>query len=447
MKHRNRKYSPLATAALLMSVLLGGAVLVKTDGTRLEGDVSRDGDNWVITAKGGTRTTVPASDVKSLDFGGKPDASADAGLASLRRSIETQSDPKRAIERYKQFVQTYKGTNAAAEAQLDLATWEDRLDRGMVKIGGKWITSEEAATLKAGATDQAKAAIEALRQSKMQDANDLLSAALTADPANATALYVRGVVSYRTDKLPDAKKAFEACLVTAPMYGPTLNNLAVTTYRMNQIPLALNFYDKALVAMPLERGLINNVAEALEALPEAQKNSAIAQRVRRKFEEQEAILAQRLAQQGLFRWGATWVTQKELDDLKAAEQKIKDQLDQLAGQYQALADQLIRTENQISANQRDLADMERRSLVYDNTGRVVQLPLPPQYATLKTQTDQLLADHQVAVAKQAAIRTQAKAVQKQLPTPKYTGIQQIFAAEAAPVPAPPTSPSATTHPG
>jgi predicted nuclease with TOPRIM domain len=216
---------------------------------------------------------------------------------------------------------------------------------------------------------------------------------------------------------------------------------------MNQIPLALNFYDTALVAMPLERGLINNVAEALEALPEAQKNSAIAQRVRRKFEEQEAILAQRLAQQGLFRWGATWVTQKELDDLKAAEQKIKDQLDQLAGQYQALADQLIRTENQISANQRDLADMERRSLVYDNTGRVVQLPLPPQYATLKTQTDQLLADHQVAVAKQAAIRTQAKAVQKQLPTPKYTGIQQIFAAEAAPVPAPPTSPSATTHPG
>lgn len=432
-----------------------GAV-VKTDGTRVEGQVSREEEGWVVTGKDGVQTTIATNEVKSVEVGGKPDPKAESGLASLRRSTEALGDPKRAVERYKQFVATYRDSAAAAEGQLDLALWQERLDKGLARIMGKWVTPAEAAVLRAGATDQAKAAIEALRQSKMNDAGDLLAAALAADPKNPTALYVKGVLSYRQDKLQDARRAFEASLESATSYGPSLNNVAVTAFRMNQYPLALNFYDQALVAMPLERGLLNNVAEALEALPDNVRNTAIAKRVKRKFDEQDTLLAQRLAQQGLFRWGATWVDRAQLDDVRAAEQKTKATLDRLAGQYQALADKIIHLEGQIAANQRDMSIMESQTLRSDGKGGVYQFPLPAAYYTLKSMTDGYIADREAALQQQASIRSQARAAQKETPAPKYTGIQQIFAAEAAPVPAappgsappsPPSGPSPTSSPG
>jgi tetratricopeptide (TPR) repeat protein len=417
-------------------------ILTKTDGTRLEGEVKREGDVWVVTQADGKRITVPPGEVRGIELTGKPGAAADAGLASLRRSGETQTDPARMVERYKQFIEMHKGTSAAEEAALDLATWETRLARGMRKVGSEWLDSEEAERQRAGATDLALSAIGMLRESRLAQAEEAIAQSLAADPGNPTALYLRGILLYRQDKFADARRAFEQTLQRAPAHGPTLANLAVTAFRLNQWGIALNNYDQALIAMPLERGLLNNLAEAFNTLPDNQKSTPLGRRVQRKFTEQDTLLAQRLAQLAppngpLFRWGATWVNQNQLNEIRAAEAKIKTELDQLAGQYDQLARRLTGIDTQIRQNTQDMQRYESQSFGTDANGNVVRLPLPQVYYTLRNQTDALRNERTQVEAQQAQLRNRAREVQKQTPIPQFTGIQQLYAAEAAPRSVPP----------
>lgn len=457
MDFRYSVRAALIAAAIGLPGVPGNAawadVLVKNDGTRLEGDVRREGESWVVIGKDGSRTLVRPSEVKGIEYTGRSGGSnAEAGLASLRRASENQTDPVRVVERYRQFIETNKGTPVAEEAAKDLAVWEDRVARRMVKIAGNWVDEREAAEMKASATQRARQAMLALRESRLNDAESLLAEALGADPVNPTANYLRGVLLHRQDKLADARKAFDIANTAVPNHGPTLNNIAVTAFKLNQQALALTFYEQAMVALPIERGLLNNVAEALEACPDQVKNGVVWKRLKRKFDEQDLILAQRLAQQGLFRWGATWVTRVQLAELKAVEEKIKAEVDKLSAEYDQLTLRLTQIDSTIASNDRQLRDIELQSLRRDQNGNLVQLPLPNYYYTLRTQNDTLRAERTEVERQQVALRARAKEAQKQMPQPQYTGVQQLYAAEAAPIAvgasehtAPP-SPAPTTRP-
>lgn len=416
-----------------------GDVLTRLDGSRLAGTVTRAGQVWVVTTAEGDRVEVAPGDVLRIDLAPRPNAtSADAALASLRRSSDAQTDPGRAVERYRQFVQMNRGTPAGEDAALDLMMWESRVERGLQRLGSAWVTAEQAEQVRSQATDLAMRAVVELRESRLAAAEQTLADAVAADPTNPTAHYLRGVLLYRQDKLQDARRAFEASLESAPGHGPTLGNLAVTTYRMGVFGLSMNLFDQALIAMPLERGLLNNVAEALHALPDAQRNNQAARRVQRKFDEQDTILAGRLAnlpppEGPLYRWGATWVTKQQLDEYRAAESKNKAALDQLAGEYDQTVLRIQGIDEQIRRNSEDMRRIEAQSFGTDASGNLVRFPLPQIYYTLRTQNEQLRADRQGVEARQAQIRAQARAVQAQSPAPKFTGVLQLYAAEAAPV--------------
>jgi tetratricopeptide (TPR) repeat protein len=371
----------------------------------------------------------------------------DAGLASLRRSVESATDARKVVERYRQFIERYKGTPASEEAAADLGVWEDRVARGLVKLGPNWVAPEEVERIRGESTEQARQALAALDQSRLNDAEDLLKAALTADPGNAPALYLRGVLLYRQEKLPDARKAFEASLVSAPRYGPSLNNLAVTAFRMQQWTFALQQYDQALLLMPLQRGLLSNVAEAMEALPEIQKNTPLARRVKRKYDEQMAQLSQQLAQRPaseggpLYPWGATWVNQQQMDAIRAGQDKAKDELDKVSNDIDQLARQVVTLEGQITANVNDMKRIEAECFRYDQQGNVVQFPLPQVYYTLRNQTEQLKGQRLLLLGQQEGLKKKMEDLKKAAPAglPKFTGIQQLYAGAAAPglVPSPP----------
>lgn len=364
-------------------------------------------------------------------------AAVSPALASLRRSTENATDAKKVVDRYKQFIEMNKGTPAGDDAQGDLAIWEDRLARGLIKFGGptgKWVDPAEADGLRAEATDQARLAVTALDQSRLADADAAIAAALAIDPANAAALYLRGVLTYRQDKLADARRAFDGANAANPGYGPTLSNLAATAFRLSQWNLAIQNYDQAMLVMPLEKGLLSNVAEAMEALPENQKNTTQFKKLKRRYDEQLVQLSLRLAQQGLYPWGATWVNQKQLSEIKAAEKAQKDELDKLAGQY----DQLVATakglDDRINANISDMKRMEAETFHYDQNGNIIQTALPQIYYTVRNQTEQMKAQRVQIDSQQAALRAKAKEIQKSpaAGVPKFTGIQQLYAAAAAP---------------
>jgi tetratricopeptide (TPR) repeat protein len=239
--------------------------VILNDGTRLEGDVKRNNEGWVVIGPTGKMTQINAADVKSIQM--TPDTGAAANqerIATLRRSVENLTDLKAIIDRYDRFLATAPDAESKKAAEADLAEWRDRQDRGMVKLGSQWVNPSEKAKVQEQSLALAGQARDYLKQGRLKEAEPILDEAIKVDPGNASALYLKGVLAYRQDQFPQARKAFEDTLKLVPDHAPTLNNLAVTAYRQNQQGAAFHHYDRAMMVAPQDRLILANVAEALD---------------------------------------------------------------------------------------------------------------------------------------------------------------------------------------
>ena len=325
----------IAAAAAAASPAFADVVHLK-DGTTITGDVKRGTIGYLVTLPDGKVKPVAPEDVKSIEVGataprptavGVPAATttrpADAdeatrNLASLRRSVENTDDPRRAIEKYQRFIETAAGTPAEIEARKDLAMWQDRAEKGLVKVGPKWVSPAERTKMQERSLAQASSARRLLRQGKLPEAAQAIDQALADDPNNPAALYLRGLLQYRKDQVPAARTSFELVNRLVPGNAATLNNLAVIAARQSQPNVALGYYDQAMSASPQDRNILDNVAEALYTLPDNARNSGIARRVAARFAEQDAALASEMEKRDMHRWGATWVTTADFDRLSIA---------------------------------------------------------------------------------------------------------------------------------
>ncbi len=418
----------LATGALADSILL-------KDGSRLDGTIKKTDAGWQVTAADGKVTVVPLTNVKSIELGSRAPngANSNAALGSLRRSVEALSDIKKIIERYEQFIANSKDPAVIDDAKKDLATWQDRKARGLVKQGSNWVTAEEAARLREQAVATVAQARDLLRQAQVTEAESAIQQALSADPSNPAALYLRGVLLYRADKLVDARKAFESVNTSIQNHAPTLNNLAVILWRQNASGGSLTYFDQAMLAAPVNKFILDNVAEAIGALSDDQRKGKAMQRVVARFTEQDVILQRQAAAQGMYRWGSTWVDQKELDELKAAEKQIRDRLAQLDKEFEDNKRRLAQIDDEIAANERAMRDIEARSVWRDRDGNLVQMPLPSSYYEYKNNNDKLRREGTSLQARFDQLRNEAKRTQQQLPTPRFTGVMQIVGVEGTPL--------------
>ena len=447
----------------LSSALLADAIVLK-DGTRLEGTIKKLGDQWHVTGADGKVTKVPVSSVKSIVLGsGKGDdnstsgggsaapgnaaGNSDAGLASLRRSVEALTDINQIIERFERFVANTKDQAVLTDANKDLATWRERRDKGYIKQGTSWVTPEEAEKLRGKSLSTTAEAREQLRAGRVAEAESLLQQALNEDPTNPAALYLRGLMLYRADKLVDARKAFEAVNKSVERHAPTLNNLAVIVARQNQHGPALVFYDEAMQAQPVNKFILDNVADQLGTMPEDARKGKAVERVIRRFTEQDLILQQQLGPQGWFRWGSTWVDQKTLDELKAAEKEIKERIGAMESEFEGNKRRIGEIENTIRSNEREMQEMKSRSIWRDRDGRMHYMPLPHAYYDMQRE-NQNLRDEQVRLqVRFDQLRAEARQTQAQLPTPRFTGVQHVVGAEGTPLLPPPAGPPATSPVG
>lgn len=426
----------------LARVALGDVVVLK-DGTRIEGDVKRTADGWTIKAAGGSVRNVAADAVQSIELGDAAKSGSMEGLASLRRSVEALSDVNQIIDRYQRFIERTKEAQVIAEAQVDLASWRERRDRGLVKHGNKWVTPEEVVEISVKANATALEARDLIRQNRLKEADQLLQQAIADDPQNPAVSYLRGVMLYRQDKLSDARKSFEAVNAILSGHAPTLNNLAVVLWRQKQQPAALNYYDQAMQAQPVNKFILNNVAEALGAVSEEQRKTSAIAKVLRRFTEQDLILQQQMAQQGLFRWGSTWVDQKKLDELKAAEKEIHDKLDAMQQEFDQSKTRITQIDSEIKYNQQQMANIQSQCLFRDKDGNYVSIPLPAMYYDLQRGNQSLQVEQDSLRSKLTTMQEQAKRLRQQVPVPQFTGIHQLVGVEGTPLPkeAPGTQPA------
>ena len=416
------------------------------DGSTMTGDIKKTPDGWTVIDEKGKSHTFAADAVKSIELS-RSAASPESRLVamdrlmSIRRSVENVTDPKVAIDRFEKFIEQNKDNKpVAAEAEKDLRTWKERLERGMIKVGNRWVGPEEKAQLQEQALGVVAEARELVKQNKLRDAMTMLDKALAVDPTNGSALYLKGLIFYRQDKINDARKAFEAVIVTMPDHGPTLNNLAVVMWRQNQRMPALNVYDQAMVAMPLNKELLNNVAEALAALTPKEQNAPVAQKVYRRWTEQDTQLQQQMAPLGWYRWGATWVTKDQYDKLKEAEQKVKDQIVEMEKQFADHEAKIATIDEKINQNRDAMRYLQQDRVGTDASGRTYANPLPELYWEYDRANRRLEVQRKETITAMETLRAKAHAVKQQLPVPKFTGVQVAIGVEGTPAIAPTNAP-------
>lgn len=422
----------------LMFVLAGtaaGATIHLTDGSTMQGEIHRDGNNWLITTPDGQEKTVPASAVKSIDLvNNSPQSDLAGQLASLQRSVDLSADPKQAVERYQTFITRNPGTPAADEAKKDLAVWQDRMDRRLVRVGTDWVTPAEFQRLRSQTILIADHARQLIRDSKMDQAQKLVNQILAVDPHSAAGLYLNGVLSYNQNQLAAARKDFEAVAAILPHHGPTLNNLAVILYRNNRFGQAVYEYDQALTAAPLNRQIIDNIAEALHAMPAPDLATPGAKLLQQHFARQDAALQPIMAKQGLSRFGAKWVNKQQLQQIQTAQKLVQDQLTALQAQQTQTNAQIAAIDVQIAADTKQQQSIASSSYILDpNTGRMAYVSYPPEYYQLGQDITQLKAQRQASAAKMNQIGNEMRATQTQLPIQPYTGVQQIIGEEGTPI--------------
>ncbi len=438
-----KRLLPLMLIGLLGSWTAGDIIHLK-DGTQLEGEIKKGPDGYRVHTADGDTTQVPLENVASIEL--KPASTPEASmqrLGSLRRAVENIPDIKTILERYANFIQQNPGTPAATQAQADVDVWQDRQARGLVKVGSKWMTVEEQADIQRRMGGVADALRQTMKQGRLKEAATVLDRALADDPQNVSLLYLRGVLFYRQEQLPVSRKAFEAVCAQASDHAPTLNNLAVILWRQNAMTAALNDYDAAMLAAPASREILDNVAEALNALPESQRKGPVVAKVVRHFKEQDDDLQKKMAERGMTRWGATWVTQAQADQLAAQEKEIRGQIDQMSKDFDALQARINAIDRTISEDQNELRQIDAETLVTDSSGKTVRLPYPQRYYDVAKDLNSLQAERAARVAQEEGLRRDAKLALQKLPVAKYTGIQKIIDVDGMPVIAPAGDPPAS----
>ena len=425
----------IAVAVLVAASAAPADTLLLTDGTTLTGEIKHTDDGWTVRDASGKVTQLPADRVKSIQLTpSTAPAAVNDRLDSLRRSVASMTNLDTIVDRYQRFIAQSPDPAVKLAAEQDLNGWIQKKQAGQIKFGNAWIDPSQRAALQEKALADAGQARDLIAQGRLKEADPLLQSALSTDPACASALYLRGLLLLRQDQFAAAKKLFDATLTLVPDHVPTLNNRAIALQRMNLVPAGLNDYDRAMIVSPEDKWVLGNVAEALHALPQdLQKNNAVVARVSRRYAEQIALLSPKMAAQGLYPWGATWVTAADLEKLHAAEAAIKTQLDQMSVDFDAAQANVARVEAAINDNNTAMRRIEAESVRYDNSGQLIRLAYPPSYYTLQQDNQNLIGERAGYVAKMEQLRTAAKTAQQKLPTPQYTGVQQIIGIEGTPV--------------
>jgi tetratricopeptide (TPR) repeat protein len=443
--------SALLVASAIVALSLGAPPLhadslTLTDGTRVEGIVRKTEGGYEVTLADGSRKQYRADQVRSVAVtsDAKPtEQQARDRLASLRRSVEFDTDLNRIIERYDNFVQMNAGTAALAEAKKDLDQWRDRRSKGMVKVGRKWVTPQERVKLYEASLKTIDE-IRTLQQAgKSAEAMKLLRAALDEDPANVSYQYLNGVALARRGAWGEAQKAFNEVAQQVGDHAPTLSNRALCAVQTKRLPVAMQLLEQAMSLDPNVPSLVDNAAELLQMVPDAQRKGAIYDKLLQRFVEQDSLLQQQFGQKGLYRWGSGWVPREKLDDLKKKREEYEKQKDDLQRQFDESAAELKQKQDTIRANEETMDRIKRDNIGFDADGRPIRRALPDSYWELDRENQQLKRDIDAAKDRQTKLRRDAADLEKREPNPPFKGSMALIGEDGVPVIVPPPPPPTT----
>ena len=415
------------------------------DGQILDGKLKRrDAGSWVMTGANGRPAVVADADVTRIELTARP-VLPGRRLDALRRSVAASDNADDVVARYRRFIATDGDATALAAARQDLAIWQDRVDRHLVRLGDRWVVPaarEQAAVDAVVTADHARRAV---RDGRFADAEPLVIAALAADPQCASAHYLLGLLRVQSNQLTVARRSFERAAVLVPNHGPTFNNLAVVNWQQHRYADALTRYDEAMQASPGNPAVLDNVATALAALPAVVARQPVAARVSDRYRDQRKQLTDQMTALNLHPFGSAWLTDDQLAQVQRGQDRDRQQLDALTTDFDQTQDKVRQTDLAIA----EVEDHQRRSTTsgavgpylasYDGTRGA---GLSTAYFELQNDADQLQRRRATHVAHLDDVRLQAATIRRRLAGEVEGGApQRLIGPDGTPVrlPAPPTT--------
>jgi tetratricopeptide (TPR) repeat protein len=418
-----------------------GDVIALRDGTKITGTISRKGDSMVITrADNGKTVTVPAEDVAEVQLTSTltPAELSDMAWKKLQVEIGRAGKLEEIFPKLEKFAGTYAGTPAADNARNLLTSYKQLAAQDPLKFRGQWVAKAQIEVLTRAEAEQAKPAIAAYKAGKMKEALELCRAALKESPQNPNVLAVAGLASYRANTLQESREFFlrQVAINDASLLG--YNNLGVVSFQLQRPVDGLTYYGKALQIAPEHRLLLDNVTEAMQAAASVKSAPQFAG-VQRQYQQAETLLEAKMAKEGVYRYGSSWVTQNQRDRLISNKTAVQNAMGALDSQYGAA----VRLLDNIDARLKLAQDDYNTAFNNFNTWNA-QFVLSPYYDTYSvSQRDNAALDMDRAKTRIGQLEDQRSGAQEQIRRIKrdgeklkvawaavdkdqYTGIQRIM---------------------
>lgn len=156
-----------------------------------------------------------------------------------------------AMEKYKQFIQSHDLTDKQLELlERRMKRWQERIDAGLVKLGGEWVTEAQAQAVGKRADLLVFEAYEKLQAGDYKATRTLLERASKTDPAGIRADYILGMLNSPNlwNYAVAAERYFEIASRRDPENVEILNNLALSRVKLGRCSDAIDLWSTALLS-------------------------------------------------------------------------------------------------------------------------------------------------------------------------------------------------------
>ncbi len=421
------RFRPLGLAlAALLAVSPGtrADTIVLKDGSILGGVVKQVKDGYEITTPDGKTTFVKSDQVKSIKLsndGKVTEQNAKERLASLRRSVESESQIDRIIDRYHQFIEMNKEADASDEAAKDLAMWESRKAQNMVKVGSEWMTPERRDAYLLESARLANAVADQIAAGDIAGATPRVAQALEANPSHVSFAYLDGVLNLRRARFNEAKRSFDIVSEQIPDHPPTLFNEAAIAVYFKRWPNAVAMFEKAMTLAPNQPEILNGVIEFMRLAPDATRRTVAFDRMQAIFNSQEAQIEAEMAQKGLHRFGSGFADQAQIDEMNQKLAAFEEKKKVMQADYDAIQQRIKDLQQRVEAVERQLAQMDSERIQPDGKGGTIFLPRPQYYYDLQANRERYIHEMGAEKVKSDDLKKEAKQLESQAPQPPFAG--------------------------
>ncbi|HMD53280.1 MAG TPA: hypothetical protein VKJ65_01870, partial [Phycisphaerae bacterium] len=398
----------------------------------------------------GAAFSVPASDVVNVALGTPKDPQQIAAdqWEYTQFVISQQNDLSQIISTIQTYLKSYPDSPRSKEAQVLLAQYKQYQANGYVKFAGNWVTAADADKLQNQIQALMDAGIQSIHANAPAQAVDQAQQAMAIDPQSTDAMILSGVAEYSLGKQQMALTWFNKVLKEDSQNVIALNDTAVTSFALSEDlqPRALVCYQKALDLASGNRMLLDNIAAALNDY-QGDTTRYLYKDLLKSFNAADQQMQVIMSQQGLYRFGGTWVSAAQKDQLQSQALAYEQQKTSLQANYdiavvvlQGISAQLNIVDQQISVLNQSIAPLQAQinngqtysigpyGWWYDNT--FYSVTLLNQYLSELTQAQQMqvqLLTQQIQY--QAQIKNIQGAAEKMIQAGQamgYNGVQVML---------------------